>query len=273
MKNLVNTEYITLENLLDSVKGDFKKYSSSGIIDEAGLYKIVAKCNAEAGIRINPIEYCVADIKDGKIEMPEGLKKIKKIDIISNFKYPTSTALYQNWTETVLEKPKDNTPLYTPLGCMNDCNQCYWVIPYREKPIEQWTVFTQHDSLYPSNSCGDLKDNGFFLNRDESIIEFGVKSGKVILCYYIDLDTIGLIPKQSQLYFYYEWSVKVKILQDIFMNSEDDVVNKLQYAERQLLGAYLDFDAYIKSESFRQSLIRYKRQEQEFWDKWFSPIM
>ena len=59
MTNLVNTEYITLEQLLDSVKSDFKKYNEAGIIDDSNLYKIVAYCNSDAGIRINPIEWCV----------------------------------------------------------------------------------------------------------------------------------------------------------------------------------------------------------------------
>jgi len=270
--NLVNTEYITLENLLDSIKSDFKKYDNAGIIDDNSLYKVVAYCNAQAGVRIQPIEWCVGEIENSRMTMPENLKKIQKIDIISNFRTPSSLPLYQNWTEQVSEKPTDNTPLYTPIGCHNDCGQCYWVVPH--KPItEQWLVFTEHNSLQEGNHSHSLKKNEYLINREEEIIQFGISSGKAILTYYSDLDALGLIPKHPMLYFYYEWSLKVKILQDIMMNSEDDVANKLAYAEKQLFLSYVDFDNYIKSENFKKQKQRYKKQEQEFFSKWFAPIL
>jgi len=267
--NLVNTEYITLKQLLDSIKGDFKKYFEGGIIDVSGLYKIISYTNSIAGIRINPIECSILEIENGVATLPDNLKKVKSIDIISNFKVPSSLPFYQNWTEQVCEKPKEGEPVYTPLGCINDCGVCYWTIPYKQSK-EQFLVFTEHSTLTPS--IDQCNKHTYKINRDESLIEFGVTTGKAIITYYIDMDAIGLIPKQPQLYFFYEWSVKVKILQDIFMNSEDDVERKLQYAEKQMNLTYVDFDNYIKSESIRQLNKRYKEEQAAFYNKWFIPF-
>ena len=207
----------------------------------------------------------VLDIIDGKAELPCTFKKMKKIDIIANFKSNISTGLpmYQNWTEQVTKRPADNVPLYTPMGCVNDCGKCYWVIPHKET-IEQSLIFTEH---IPLNHCNShtLGKHDYSIDKEESVINFGINSGKAIICYYSDMDKIGLIPKEPKLYFYYEWSVKLKILQDIYMNSEDDVIGKIQMAKQELMGAYIDFDNYIKSESFKKSLQRQKNFENDFW--------
>lgn len=269
--NLLNTEYITLENLLDSVKGDFKKYNEAGLIDDAALYKIVAYCNANAGIRINPILDCIIEVKNGKGNLPDGFKKVKSIKAISNFKVPSSKPLYQNWTEQVTTQPQPNTPVYTPMGCHTDCGTCYWVVPYKETS-EQFLIFSETNDLTIANSNLQLGNTQYSIDKENGVINFGFKEGKAVMCFYADLDELGLIPKEPMLYFYYEWCIKVKILQDILMNSDDDVSQKLQYAEKEKMGAFIDFDGYIKSQSFKKSQIQYKQREQEFFDTYFKPF-
>lgn len=267
--NLVNTEYITTRQFIDDLKGDLKKYSENGIIDESTLYKVIAYTNAIAGIRINPIECAVLDVEDYMANLPEAFKKMKNAQVMSNFKVASSLGFYKNWTETVTKKPDETTPLYTPMGCINDCGQCYYVVPYKQAE-EQHLVFTEYHNLHPvDHNC---KKDSYKINREENIIEFGIKQGKVFLTYYADMDVLGLIPKQPQLYLFYEWSLKVKIFQDILMNSEDDIVQKLQYAEKQMQLAYIDFDNYIKSISFKKALQIYNKRQEEHYNTWVLPF-
>jgi hypothetical protein len=272
--NLVNTEYITVDQLLESVSNDFKKYEESGLIDKSSLYKIVAYCNSSAGIRINPIRHCVLDIKDGKIDIPSNFKKIRNIDIISYHKsnFNTSIPYMGKATEIVTKMPDKTIPVYTPFGCLDAHGQCFWEIPKVQKHTEEFIVVKDATCLQEGFSKDALSKNEFIIDKEEGVIYFGSKTGRVILNYYKDLDSLALVPKEPMLYFYYEWSIKVKILQDILMNSEDDVVNKLQLAEKEKFGAYVDFDNYIKSESYRKAKQRHQKEYQEFEEKWFNPF-
>ncbi len=274
MNNLVNTEYITLDELLDSTINDFKKYQDAGIIDKSSLYKVVAYCNANAGIRINPIVHCTIDIVNGKCKLPDNFKKIKSINIITSFKTNINTKIpdYSRGSEIVYEKPSESVSLYTPIGCIDDCGKCYWEIPKKSHIIEESIYIESFSKLNNADKGCDLSHNSYNINREDNTIEFGVNSGKAVLCYYTDLDKLGLIPKHPMLYFFYEWTLKVKILQDILMNSDDDVSIKLQYAEKERADAHVDFDNYIKSESFKKFIARYKKEEREFEEKWSNPF-
>lgn len=272
--NLINTEYITVDQLLDSVEGDFKKYAESGLIDKSGLYKIVSYCNSSAGIRINPIMHCVLDIEDGKVDIPPALKKIRNISVITYHKSNFNTNLpYMGKATEIVTKIPDNTiPIYTPFGCLDAHGQCFWEVPRTQKHTEEFIIIEDRHPLQEEIGKNSLSTDGFIIDKEEGVIYFGVKTGRVILNYYKDLDSLALIPKEPMLYFYYEWSIKVKILQDILMNSEDDVQLKLQLAEKEKFGSYIDFDNYIKSESYKKAKKRHEQEYKDFEKKWVDPF-
>ena len=266
MKNLVNTEYITLEQLLESIQIDFKKYYESGIVDEAGLYKVVAYCNQKAGVRIMPMLCEVVEIQNGKAPIPDNFKKIVSVQTISKVvRDAQPNNYYKNWTEHVRTQPHPSIPTYTPMGCHTPCGDCFWVIPYQHCP-EKKIVFTEYEDL--NLGYGSLSNSEFSIDRDEESLNFGIHSGMAIVTYYADLDSLGLIPKDREIADFYEWSIKEKILQDALMNSEDDVIVKLQYAEKQKSLSYIDFHNRIVSESYRQARARHQQYEQEFDEKW-----
>jgi hypothetical protein len=263
--NLVNTEYITIDQAFDSTMSDMKRYRDNGLVDMSGLYKIIALCNSKAGVRIAPIMYEVLEIENNRAVLPKDFKKIKSINILSNYRVKIAdNNFYLNWTETVAAPPSCGTPSYTPIGCLNDCGKCYWTIPVRKEIKNEYYVFSHQEQL---------NSDSYIINREEQIIEFPFRSGRAILTYYADLDELGLIPKEPQLYFYYEYMLKDKILRDVAMNSDDDVYGKIQMNKQDLFGAFVDFDNYLKSESYKQYQERQRKQDQEFYDKWFFPIL
>jgi hypothetical protein len=92
------------------------------------------------------------------------------------------------------------------------------------------------------------------------------REGKIYLCYLADLvndDGEILIPKDDLLYPYYEWSAKAKILENILMNSEADVVEKYKLAESKKSAAYSDAVNYISTSYSGQyeRLIKTRREQ------------
>ena len=69
---------------------------------------------------------------------------------------------------------------------------------------------------------------------------------------------------------YYEYSVKKKILEDLFLNSDADVINKLQYVELKLSESYYDAYSYIQSAKVNQWSKMRRKYEQAFYKKWYA---
>lgn len=262
---------MTVDELMSSVELDFKRYSEAGLIDMDTIYQTIAYCNAQLGVQMSPIKYCVADIINSKVNLPENFQKIKSVHVISNFKVPSSLPFYNGWVEHTTEKPKAEDPTYTPMGCLTDNGQCYWVVPHKNT-VEEHLIFTTRSELYLTESSY-LKESEYSIDKDEELIEFGINSGKVFICYYEDPTNLQLVPKHPLLFPWWSWSVKAKILLDILMNSDDDVQVKLKIAEKERDLAFADVDAFIKSRSYKRSSKERINQEQEFYNTWFSNIM
>ena len=299
LKNNSPFEYIKLSQLVASVASDLHSFDDSNLIDEDRLIKIVRKVNSDLGVRIHESKSCILDIKNYKAELPSDFWKLELI-----FATTTTTLNVGNLmlggtqTETVTEYPTDLTDQmnilnysqkinnYTPikLGCYDqDCNQCYWVI--KKNPLAQKIRITNIIPLQLNNSCNNYLTNysphfhnnhgNYQIDIVENIIETSFKNGQIIITYLGNMeDEEGniLIPFHPQLFPYYELSCKVKILQDLFINSEADVQAKLQYLEREKSLAWRDALNFTMSSKAKQWSDYDKKRQHDFYDKWYKII-
>lgn len=67
---LKEVKYRTFDELLDSVRIDFRSYDLEGMIDAQSLIKIAAKINYELGIKINPSKSQMLYMHHGKARLP-----------------------------------------------------------------------------------------------------------------------------------------------------------------------------------------------------------
>lgn len=293
-------EYIKLSQLLGSVKSDLHLYDDSNLIDEDRLIKIIRKVNSDLGVRLHESKSCIIDVENYKAQLPVDFWKLELAFATSTTTINVGNLMLGGATQTemVTEYPTDPTDQqnilnysqkvnnYTPvkLGCYDsDCNQCYWII--KKNPTAQKVKITNIIPLQLNPSCNNhlthysphckFNEGSYQIDINENIIETSFKSGQIIITYLGNLedeDGNVLIPFHPQLFPYYEWACKVKILQDIFMNSEADVQKKLQYAEKEKTLAWKDALNFTMSAKAKQWSDYDKKRQCEFYDKWYKII-
>jgi hypothetical protein len=66
-------QYKTFDELLDSVRGDFKTFDLEGLIGTQELIKVAQRVNADLGLRVSMAKSKVLDVKNGKAKLPSDL--------------------------------------------------------------------------------------------------------------------------------------------------------------------------------------------------------
>lgn len=275
-------KYITLAQLLASVSLDLRLYDASGYIGESTVIKVIHKCNDKLGVKLHKSKQCLIDIKDYKGNLPDDFWKAELI-----------FGTYLSEISTTLPLIPGNIVEYTTDPCgveggtivnnlkvkySDSNNACVWAIKYPE--TEKITTITniipltmkqgckQNSTYYCPNSSGQ-----YSIDIDDNVVTTNFKEGQIFLCYLgLMEDDKGnvLIPFHPLLNDYYEYSVKEKLFEDIFLNSEDDVEKKLQYVTMKRKEAYLDAWQFSGTPEYREIEKYDEKRVKDFYNKWFN---
>lgn len=238
--------YKTYEQLMASVKSDLKYYADNNLLDERNYIKTALECNGTLGLKINPIVETVLCIKNFKAEMPLNLKQAYSAFMV--FEQPQGllsstygTSVRQYTSEQLLNK--GITP--TEGSCrLSACGEQFFVTQtFEQKELvfdKVVPVYLSQSSLskFSKNSPSRLfnRQREFEIDFKEEEIITNIESGTLYLSYLSELvDEEGnlLVLDHDLVNPYYEWSLKAKILEDIYYNSEADVKMKLDDAREK----------------------------------------
>jgi len=278
-------KYIKLSALMSSVKSDLNLYDDAGMIDEDRVIKVIAECNEKLGQRIYKSRECKLTIVNGYADIPDDLYKIENIfatEVVNITKTnPNFGASQVEFTPT---KPKDTSKIvtYGKMACTDSNGNCYWIED--KKPVNKDTQISYEriiplnltNTLY--NRCTEYSPCTINTNRDykvdveEGKFKFSFDSGEVYLCYLgnlIDEDGEIEIPFHPMLNSYYEYAVKEKILEDIYINSESDVIQKLQYISQKKKDAYGIAWNFANTKEVNEWNKIQKKLQREYYNKWY----
>lgn len=280
-------KYIKLSELMSSVKSDLSLYDDAGFIDEDRVIKVIAECNEKLGQRIYKSRECKLTIDNYKAPIPEDLFKIEnllgtQILNVSNLSLGTS-AIQARQLEFLSEKPCDTTKMitYGKMGCTTSCNDCYWVEDRRPTQKDMKLVFERFvplqlsQSLY--NRCTEYSPcsyqaKEYKVDVEDESFKFSFKSGEVYLCYLGNLLTDDgeiQIPFHPLLNPYYEYAVMEKVLEDMYLNSEADVLQKLQYISMKKREAYARAWDFANTREVNEWNKIQKKLQTEYYNKWY----
>lgn len=277
--------YIRLNELMSSVKSDLHLYDDSGFVDDDRVIKIIAECNEKLGQRIYKSRECVLDIVNFKADLPTDLYKIE--NILASQVY---NEVYMNpdfgasQHEILYEKPTDDRNIinYGKMGCKDSCDNCFWIEDKKNTYVQKMIRFEKFIPLQLSNSlynkCTEyspcnLRDRSYKLDLESDIFKFSFETGKAYLCYLGNLmseDGEIEIPFHPMLNSYYEWSVKEKLLEDMFLNSDADVQQKLAYASEKKREAHGSAWIFANSREVGEWNKIQKKKQQQYYQKWYS---
>ncbi len=278
-------KYIKLSQLMASVKSDLNLYDDAGMIDEDKVIKIVAECNEKLGQRIYRSRECKLNVCNGIAELPDDFYKIENIFATQIINVQEiSTGIQARQLEFTATPPKDKTKIitYGKMGCIDSCNNCYWVADRRQDAkIEQ----VQYEVVTPlvlsdklTNSCLEYApctryvQGKYKVDLEDEQLRFNFKEGEVYLCYLGNLiseDGEIEIPFHPKLNPYYEYAIMEKILQDIFLNSDGDVINKLKYITDKKREAYAIAWNYANTRQVNEWKKAQENIQRDYYNKWY----
>lgn len=278
-------KFIKLSELMSSVKSDLSLYDDSGLIDDDRVIKVIAECNEKLGQRIYKSRECKLTVENYRAHIPQDLFKIENLlaTQIINIENFSTNAIQARQLEFTHVKPEDTTKIitYGKMGCVDSCNECYWVEDRRPCPTTDKLVFERliplelSTSLY--NKCTEYSpcaryDKQYKIDIDNDEFKLSFEEGELYLCYLGNLTSEEgeiEIPFHPKLNPYYEYAVKEKILEDMYLNSEADILQKLQYVSLKKREAYaIAWDFANTREVNEWSKIQ-KKIQTEYYNRWY----
>lgn len=283
----MNTElqYRTFDELLNEVAVDFKIYNNEGLIEPGELIKIAQKVNYDLGLRIHKTKHAVIEVEKKKAKLPSDFYVLNHALLAGKYK---------------IERPsiQGDQREYGYAKTCNACNQALHdcacedsfaisvdvhgddtgslVLVQRVKTeVRTYEHFErihlspgkyiQNDNVMnsdPSPNSGEIKNGYIYTNLEE---------GKLYICYEGALeDSKGnlLVLDHPMINEYYEYAIKQRILENLYINGED-VTQKMQLIEQRLRGARNNALSIVNTPNFSEMKKLWEMNRRAMYSKYY----
>jgi hypothetical protein len=213
--------------ILDQVAEELSSYDDQGMIDYGKLYKIIRKCNAILGLKLNPEKQIMLSVKNFKVKLPEDFESL-------NFAFLCQTKKIN------VTLPSGFQVEYKDVSSWKQKSCCIWQCETEtvifEKTKEEWQSFSKFDIVRVNSSsmgqCAHQCPN--FFSRSQSMISIGqdgwistnFETGDLYLNYVGSMENEDgdlMVLDHPIVEAYYEAAVTAHIFKLIYRNKEDDV--------------------------------------------------
>lgn len=242
-------QYRTFDQLLDEVLADFTTYSIEGMIEPGQLIKVAQRVNYDLGLRIHGTKEIIVDIEKNKTKLPNDFYVLNYAVLCGKFTV-REPVMHGRHTENVI-LDSDTCKICGDPDPLCQCEKTYTVecktgekvfvqvVEKRGLEIKTYETFERID-ISPSTGKKDALNNstksGYIKN---GFIYTNVDKGKLYISYQGALeDNEGnlLVLDHPMINEYYEYALKQRILENLFINGED-VNQKMQLVEQRLRAA------------------------------------
>lgn len=248
-----NLKYRTFDQLLDEVSTDFMVYSLEGMIEPAQLIKVAQKVTYDLGLRIHMGKRAIIDISNGRGQLPSDFHLLNYAVLCHKYTVYDTQYPSGRHTEDVLRTedptctpavcPEDPCKPVCPNVCVEQCTNEYQVV---ERVIHETRVYHEYENIRirpGRNVAGDCFNCTLQCARHgevrDGFIYLDIKYGKLYIEYLGAMeDEEGnlLVLDHPMINEYYEFALKERILQNLYMNGEE-VQQKLQFIKQELRAA------------------------------------
>jgi hypothetical protein len=251
----MNTElkYRTFDQLLGEISTDFAIYNNEGLIEPAQLIKVAQRVSYDLGLRIHGTKEKILELEHKKVRLPDDFYVLNYAYLTSTYKVTyrtpsgreTENRIVSGWdgdgTCPRCYKPEIDCCCEATYvqECQNGEKIFVQVVEKRKTETRIYETFDRiriatdtgrGDALNDTDNVGYIKNGFIYTNVD---------NGKLFISYQGALeDDEGnlLVLDHPMINEYYEYAIKQRILENLYINGED-VVQKLQLVEQRLRGA------------------------------------
>jgi hypothetical protein len=242
-------KYRTFDELLNEVATDFVQYNNEGMIEPGQLIKVAQRVNYDLGLRIHGTKEKMLDIEKKKTKLPDDFYVLNYAFLCGSYTV-SQPILHGRHTENVLldadqcKKCGEPDPLCT-------CEKTYAVecktgekifVQVVEKRGYEIKTYESFERIHISSSTGKkdaLNNTGYSGYIKNGFIYTNIEEGKLYLSYQgalEDEDGNLLVLDHPMINEYYEYALKQRLLENLFMSGEE-VSQKMQLVEQRLRAA------------------------------------
>lgn len=253
----MNTElkYRTFDQLLAEVNIDFTMYNNENLIEPAQLIKVAQRVSYDLGLRIHGTKEVMLEIENRKTRLPDDFYVLNYAVLCTTYKVtePVPSGRHTENVVVNLDNPckkccQTNCSCeYTYIQecpgneCQNGENIYVQVVEKRKTETRIYDTFDRI-TISPVTGRGDALTPGY--GEKAGYIKNGflytnVDHGKLFISYQGALeDDEGnlLVLDHPQINEYYEYAIKQRILENLYINGED-VTQRLGLIEQRLKAA------------------------------------
>jgi hypothetical protein len=274
-------KYRTFDELLNEVGTDFYIYNNENLIEPGQLIKVVQKVNYELGLRIHGTKEVLLDIENKKLRLPNDFYVLNYAMLCGKYEV-VSDALRGRQTENVV---LDTTPTCTSCSNLVEnccCEKTYTVecntgesihVMVVEKRQQDIRVYDEFEKLMispvKSISPNDDRLGGYIKN---GYIYTNLSKGKVFINYQGNLEDDNgnlLVVDHPVINEYYEYALKSRILENLFINGED-VVQKMQLIESRLRPARNNALSIVNTPDFAEMYSLWELNRKAMYGKYYN---
>lgn len=283
-------QYRTFDQLLDEVSADFTTYSIEGMIEPGQLIKVAQRVNYDLGLRIHGTKEKVLDIEKKKTKLPDDFYVLNYAYLCGRYTVTTPVMAGRETENVILDPANCATVTLSPActKCGNPdpkciCERTYTVecktgekvyVQVVEKrkyetrtydsfqPIRIATSTGKIDATNDSDNVGYIKNGFVYTNVDE---------GRLFISYQGALEDDGgnlLVLDHPVINEYYEYAMKQRILENLFINGED-VGQKMQLIEQRLRGARNNALSIVNTPDFAEMYKLWQTNRKAMYSKYY----
>ena len=242
--------YKTFDQLMNEVATDFTMFNTEGMLDNAEFIKVAQRVNYDLGLRINSTKETIIEISNKKAKLPDDFY-VLNYGIICGKYTVVEPAMAGRQTENIIVGKSSSCKKCNSSSLTCGCNTTYatecqngeaifvQVVEKRPTVTRVYETFSRihidsstgridaTDNSYPS---GHIRNGYIYTNLDDASLFISYQGALE------DEDGNLLVLDHPMINEYYEYAIKQRMLENLYMNGED-VAQKIQLIEQRLRAA------------------------------------
>jgi hypothetical protein len=298
----MNTElrYRTFDDLLNEVGTDFVMYNNENLIEPAQLIKVAQKVNYDLGLRIHGTKEKVLEVEKGKAKLPDDFYVLNYAFLCGEETITRAVPSGRQTENVIVDDCNRCGAPHGQCGCeMTYAVECktgekIFVQVVEKKKFETRTYTTvERIGISPSSGKWDALDNrvkSAYIKNGFIYVNFGewyedapeytdypaygiVRSvnRKIYISYEGALeDDEGnlLVLDHPMINEYYEYAMKQRILENLYINGED-VAQKLQLIEQRLRPARNNALTIVNTPNFAEMYTLWRTNRKAMYARYY----
>ena len=272
-------KYRTFDELLNEVSADFYKFNNEGLIEPGALIKVTQRVNYELGLRIHGTKEALLDVDKKKIKLPDDFYVLNFAYLVGKYKVTSRAPMGRHTENVILDKATCGSCGNLDENCI--CEKTYTVetqtgekihVQVVEKRVDETRVYEDFQRLMISGvkntSPNDPNLAGYIKN---GFIYTNLEKGRVFINYQGNLEDDDhnlLVLDHPVINEYYEYAMKQRILENLFMNGED-VVQRLQLVEQRLRPARANALSLVNTPDFHEMYKVWEMNRKAMYNKYY----